>query len=151
MVPAQPPLPTARNFPFQFSDGSHNSISMRESGEGVRVAATRQKAGSCLKAALCWAEPGAENAPAATSCAVVIFAWGSASAASRSQPAGDGSGPRVPCAAPIVIVAVTIDSVTPARNPAATRYNQNVPAHVLVKVGLLKLVAKHYINDMVKC
>src|SRR5881392_950333 len=47
MAPAQPPLPTARNLPFQFSAGIHNSISMYESADGVKVAAMRQCAGNC--------------------------------------------------------------------------------------------------------
>src|SRR5215471_11829909 len=46
MLPAQPPLPTAWYLLFQFSAGSHSSISMCESAEGVNVSATRQNAGS---------------------------------------------------------------------------------------------------------
>src|SRR5437016_1028892 len=45
MLPAHPPLPTARNFPFQFSAGIHNSISMCESEDGANVAPTLQYAG----------------------------------------------------------------------------------------------------------
>src|SRR5712691_4899679 len=46
MVPAQPPFPTASNFPFQFSDGSQTSISISESEDGFSTAATRHRAGS---------------------------------------------------------------------------------------------------------
>ena len=45
MLPAHPPLPRARNFPFQLSAGIHNSISICESDVGVSVAATLQCAG----------------------------------------------------------------------------------------------------------
>src|SRR6185295_19804517 len=50
IAPAQPPLPTARNLPFQFSAGIHSSISMCESEEGARTAATRQCAGNAAPA-----------------------------------------------------------------------------------------------------
>jgi hypothetical protein len=46
MTPAHAPLPTASNFPFQLSIGSQTSILMSESLDGVRVAVTRQNAGS---------------------------------------------------------------------------------------------------------
>src|SRR4051794_36911804 len=42
MLPAQPPLPTAWNFPFHPDSGSQASISMWESAEGVSTSATRQ-------------------------------------------------------------------------------------------------------------
>src|ERR1700680_157750 len=45
MEPPQPPLPTARNLPFHSAIGSHTSIRMSESEVGLRLAATRQKAG----------------------------------------------------------------------------------------------------------
>ena len=45
IVPAHPPLPTARNLPFQFSAGNQISIWMCESGDGVSVAATRHNGG----------------------------------------------------------------------------------------------------------
>ena len=51
MMPAQPPLPTAWNLPFQFSAGSQTSISMCESGDGFSTAATRQCAGSTIAGA----------------------------------------------------------------------------------------------------
>ena len=64
MFPAHPPLPTARNLPFQLAAGIHNSISMCESADGVSVAVTRQNAGSCLNSGFGRAAPGIENAPA---------------------------------------------------------------------------------------
>ena len=50
MVPAHPPLPTACSLLFQPEDGSQTSTLMSESDEGVNVALTRQKAGSCANA-----------------------------------------------------------------------------------------------------
>src|SRR5437867_6665643 len=68
MEPAQPPLPTAWNFPFQFASGIHTSILISESLDGFSVAATLQNAGSCLKIAFCcavtWPCAGSENSPA---------------------------------------------------------------------------------------
>src|SRR2546425_4799381 len=76
MQPAQPPLPTAWNFPFQFASGIHASILISESLDGFSVAATLQNAGSCLKIAFCcavtWPCAGSENSPATTDCANVI-------------------------------------------------------------------------------
>src|SRR6266850_2315479 len=77
MTPAQPPLPTAWNFPFQAAAGSHTSIRMSESDDGLSVAATRQKAGSWRN----WgtgAVPGRVNPPAGTIWANVIDVFGSA-------------------------------------------------------------------------
>ncbi len=48
MLPAQPPLPTPWNLPFQPEAGIHTSTLMSESDEGVSVALTRQKAGTLL-------------------------------------------------------------------------------------------------------
>src|SRR5262245_53068507 len=78
MVPAQPPLPTAWNFPFQSEAGSQTSILMSESGEGVSVAATRQKAGNWLNCGAAGPVPGRVNAPAGISWARVIEVFGSA-------------------------------------------------------------------------
>ena len=112
MVPAQPPLPTAWNFPFQFSAGSQTSISICESADGVRTAATRQCAGSRIAGAAGappppprppprppWPAPGAGatgppggppgagcvNGPAGTSAAVVIVVFGRLSVRRLSQ------------------------------------------------------------------
>src|SRR5262245_57457330 len=88
MLPVQPPLPTAWNFPFQPDAGSHTSILMSESADGVSVAAMRQNAGSFANTAAGPAGPdgpGGANAPAAICCAVVTFAWGRPSAAIDSH------------------------------------------------------------------
>src|SRR2546423_11632531 len=78
MVPAQPPLPTAWNFPFQSAAGIQTSILMSESDEGVSVAATRQKVGSWLNCGAAGPVPGRVNAPAGTIWARVIEVFGSA-------------------------------------------------------------------------
>ena len=73
--PAHPPFPTAWYFPFHPDAGSHTSTLISESGVGLIVAATRQKAGSVAYA--CPPSPevgevGGENAPATTGCAMVM-------------------------------------------------------------------------------
>ena len=73
IVPAQPPLPTAWNFPFQSSAGSQSSISIWESGDGARTAATRQWAGS--EAGACPGAP-AGGGPAGRSSAAVMVTPG---------------------------------------------------------------------------
>src|SRR5262245_59096229 len=78
MFPAQPPLPTAWNFPFHPWAGSQTSILMSESDDGVSVAATRQKAGRRLNC--CTAAgpiPGRVKRPAGTIWAKVIEVSGS--------------------------------------------------------------------------
>src|SRR5437868_8591669 len=45
MEPPQPPLPTARNLPFQSLTGSQISVEMSESEVGLRLAVTLQNAG----------------------------------------------------------------------------------------------------------
>src|SRR5258706_1347723 len=72
MAPAQPPFPTASNFPFHPSPGSQTSILMLESGDGLSVAATRQKAGRLISVAL----NGVVNEPAGTASAIVIAVFG---------------------------------------------------------------------------
>src|SRR6266576_6339272 len=78
MVPAQPPLPTAWNFPFQSTAGIQTSILMSESDEGVSVAATRQKVGSWLNCGVAGSVPGRANVPVGTTWARVIEVFGSA-------------------------------------------------------------------------
>ncbi len=56
MEPAHTPLPIPTNLPFQPAAGSQTSTLMSESGEGVRVASTLQKAGKVLNPAA--ATPG---------------------------------------------------------------------------------------------
>ena len=45
IAPLQPPFPTACNFPFHPDSGSHTSMLIPESVDGVSVAATRQEPG----------------------------------------------------------------------------------------------------------
>src|SRR5262245_16758274 len=93
MTPAQPPLPTAWNFPFQLLVGSHTSILMSESLVGLIVAATRQNSVSSLygfapRPPPC-RSPGGVKCPAGTSCAAVTVVSFSASVARLSQEAAD--------------------------------------------------------------
>src|SRR5712692_4895671 len=88
MLPLQPPLPTAWNLPFQPEAGIQISILMSESVVGLRVAATRQKAGRSLNdagGALAGCGAGALNAPAATGSARVMVVSGRVSEARFSQ------------------------------------------------------------------
>src|ERR1700742_4981730 len=94
--PAQPPLPTAWNLPFQSVAGSQASVSICESGEGVRTMATRQYAGS-IRAGAAPRPPGAgaalprpggcggRNGPAGTDSTVVKVTLGSVSDLRFSQ------------------------------------------------------------------
>src|SRR5437660_8096301 len=86
MTPAQPPPPTNWNLPFQLS-GSHASISISESGDGRRIALTRQCAGAICGGAA--PRPAGTNGPAATISAATIVVFGSATDFSDSQDAGD--------------------------------------------------------------
>src|SRR6188474_1213958 len=70
MLPFQAPLPTACSFPFQPAIGSQTSILMSDSLVGVRVAATRQNAGTSDSAAPP-RPPAWASAPAATDVAAV--------------------------------------------------------------------------------
>jgi hypothetical protein len=79
MLPANPPLPTPRYFPFQTDAGSHTSNSMCESLVGWITPCTRQKAGRAFQAASAGpfgGAPGGVKAPAATTWAAVkvVFA-----------------------------------------------------------------------------
>src|SRR5713226_9542306 len=94
MTPAQPPLPTAWNLPFQPPAGSQTSTLISESLIGFNVAATRQNANSVLNArAAAGAEvaapagAGGVKAPAETVCASVIVVFGSVSDARPSHDA----------------------------------------------------------------
>src|SRR6478609_12065486 len=74
MVPAHPPFPTACSFEFQPADGSHTSILISESVEGLSVAETRQNAGSAVYAVRVSpaAALGGRKAPGATISATSI-------------------------------------------------------------------------------
>lgn len=60
-TPAQPPLPTPENLPFQPSSGNHTSKRICESGVGAIVPATRQKGG---RLPIAFVPPGGVNEPA---------------------------------------------------------------------------------------
>src|SRR5262245_14615524 len=84
MTPPAPPLPVPRNLPFQVSaGGSQTSIRMFDSGVGLSVAATRQKAGTVIAGELALAF--GLNGPAATAAAVVIVVSCSLSPVSASH------------------------------------------------------------------
>src|ERR1700737_1256381 len=68
MEPANPPLPTPWNFPFQPELGSHTSNAISESLDGLITPAPRQKAGSFSIAP----PPGGLKDPPATDSAVVM-------------------------------------------------------------------------------
>src|SRR5262245_49552115 len=107
MTPAQPPFPTAWNFPFQPDAGNHTSILMSESLVGASVAATRQNAGRSLNGFAPRPPParpsaaGGVNAPGATDCEDVIVACGSDSdfrlshVAPAARPAADAKTMRL--------------------------------------------------------
>ena len=76
--PATPPL-TDTPGPFQFSAGSQTSILMSESGLGISVAATRQKAGRVLKMFGVCPGPVMGSAPASTVWATVMAVFGGCS------------------------------------------------------------------------
>src|SRR6266545_3597698 len=91
MTPAQPPLPTAWNLPFQPLPGSQTSTLISESLEGVSVADTRQNSGRFWYglAPAPDRSPGVENVPAGTSCAAVMVVSFKASFARLSQGAAN--------------------------------------------------------------
>src|SRR5262245_57675449 len=88
MEPPNPPLPTARNLPFQSAAGIQSSALMFESLEGLSTSFTRQCAGiGCAAAprpaagaagagAGAPARPGCTNGPAATDSALTIVTLG---------------------------------------------------------------------------
>src|ERR1017187_1737261 len=86
MLPAKPPLPWPRNFPFHPFTGIHTSIGMAESVLGVAITWTRQNSGRRPSSAFCagWSVElsGGVNAPAATAAAETTFAPGNVSDAS---------------------------------------------------------------------
>src|SRR3954453_1525502 len=85
MEPAHAPLPTCWNLPFQPLSGSHTSLLMSESAEGVSVSCTRQKAGNPVSAlgASAPSDGGGVNWPADTAVAALTFPCVSCSEAAR--------------------------------------------------------------------
>src|SRR5438105_1157357 len=130
MMPAQPPPPTNWNLPFQLS-GSHGSISISESGDGRRIALTRQCGGTICGAgapgppgprprpsgtaagAGAAPRPGCTNGPAATISAAMIVVFGTVSDFSASQDAGEEA--IVPESASAKIIATSTSVSLPER------------------------------------
>src|ERR1041384_4402419 len=85
MEPAHAPLPTCWNLPFQLLSGSHSSLLMSESDEGVSINCTRQNAGRRVIGfgASLPAAAGGVNCPPATAVAAMTFAFVSFNDAAR--------------------------------------------------------------------
>src|SRR6476469_2564159 len=100
MEPAHAPLPTCWNLPFQPLSGSHSSLLISESEDGVSVSWTRQKAGSPVMAfgASAPGDAGGVNWPPVTAVAALTFAFVNFIDAARvsqvSAPARLGSAKR---------------------------------------------------------
>src|SRR5688572_12664599 len=77
IAPPNPPLPTARNLPFQSVAGSHSSALICESLDGFRTSFTRQCAGIGCAAGAGAPPPaaGGVNGPAATVSALVTVTF----------------------------------------------------------------------------
>src|SRR5258708_4989945 len=88
MYPENPPLPTAKNFRFQFARGNHTSNPISESATGRITPTTRQNAGRSAGATTGWPPRGPAdqdppiygfgrlNAPAATRSAKTMVVSG---------------------------------------------------------------------------
>src|SRR5262245_46723002 len=88
MLPAKPPLPTPRKFPYQPSIGSQTSNLISESLVGLITPTTLRKAGKPLKGSVPGntnAPAGGLNAPAATVSTETIAVFGSLRSASGSR------------------------------------------------------------------
>src|SRR5437879_2696919 len=85
MAPAKPPLPCPWYLPFQPEAGSHTSILMSESLDGLTSATTRQKAGTSLNIGIPDSAPAGTNAPAATVLAEMIVVSASFRTVNLSQ------------------------------------------------------------------
>src|SRR5262245_16673976 len=127
MAPAQPPLPTAWNLPFQPDDGNHTSILMSESGEGTSVATTRQKAGRVAKRAAfgpLGVSRGDWKLPAGTCSANVTTVFAAANlsspwqAVSAAMPVAGSSAMRIPAtSARRVVMSLLQSDCTRGREP----------------------------------
>src|ERR1700736_4399989 len=103
------------NLPFQPDTGSQTSTLMSESLDGFNVAATRQNAGSALKAFAIAGEAAAPpagvgglNAPASIVCATVIVVFGSFSDARFSHDWGAAVVARAPSMAGAATASATM-------------------------------------------
>src|SRR5262245_57506525 len=95
MEPANPPLPTPMNFPFQFSVGSQSSILIRESEVGLRIIWTLQWAGILAGGALLPRAPARTGAgPSGTTSALVIVVSASWRLARFSHGVAPAAAPR---------------------------------------------------------
>src|SRR5437867_3646458 len=81
MEPANPPLPTPWNLPFQPEAGSQTSSLISESLDGFSTSETRQNAAVTSIGRL----SGGVNEPAATDCALEMAALGNATLARSSH------------------------------------------------------------------
>src|SRR6187399_128101 len=104
MLPAQPPLPTPWSLPFHPETGSHTSILMSESLDGLSVAVTRHIAGRLANACGAFGTPpageaGGLNSPAPTdrdasdTCSILSDASFSQADASRLWPWSGAASP----------------------------------------------------------
>jgi hypothetical protein len=87
MVPAQPPLPTPANFPFQLPSGSQTSKTICDSAVGAMTPATRQKGG---RLPITFVDPAGVNDPVLIASALVIFVAGSCCRARLAHDSADG-------------------------------------------------------------
>ena len=87
MIPAQPPLPTPANFPFQLPSGSQTSKTICDSVVGAMTPATRQKGG---RLPITFVDPAGVNDPVLIASALVIVVPGSCCRARLAHDAADG-------------------------------------------------------------
>jgi hypothetical protein len=92
ILPAQPPLPTAWNLPFQFR-GSSASISICESADGASTSATRQCEGSDSAAVIVAFSSGTDASRSHGICAVAALTANSHNAGPHRAISGSGVTP----------------------------------------------------------
>src|SRR5438128_10373986 len=112
MEPANPPLPTPWNLPFQPDPGSHTSSLISESLDGFSTSETRQNAAVTSIGRL----SGGVNEPAATDCALEMAALGNATLARSSQDVAAKAGKAEITISTMRIICVMIGSI-PFWNP----------------------------------
>src|SRR5213083_559764 len=107
MEPANPPLPTPWNLPFQPDAGSHTSSLISESLDGFSTSETRQNAAVTSIGRL----SGGVNEPAATDCALEMAALGNATLARSSQDVAAKAGKAEITISTMRIICVMIGSI----------------------------------------
>ena len=112
MEPANPPLPTPWNLPFQPDAGSHTSSLISESLDGFSTSETRQNAAVTSIGRL----SGGVNEPAATDYALEMAALGNATLARSSQDVAAKAGKAEITISTMRIICVMIGSI-PFWNP----------------------------------